>query len=165
MSSDESIEVTEVALPGIGLRHDFVTSKGRRVGVVSHRSGKRELVIYDQEDPDACVDSVTLTGDEADTLAEYLGTHRVMERLATLSDQVSNLHTRKFPVSSGSRYDGKTLGDTHVRTRTGASIVAILRDGEAIASPTPDFGLTGNDTLILVGTDEALSAVGEILAE
>ena len=40
------IEVEEVALPGIGLRHDFQTRHGRRVGVVSHLTGKRELLVY-----------------------------------------------------------------------------------------------------------------------
>jgi len=42
------VEVERTALPGIGLRHVFTTSNGRRLGVVSHRSGRRDLVVYDR---------------------------------------------------------------------------------------------------------------------
>lgn len=35
------MEVHRTPLPGIGLRHEFVTERGRRVGVISHRSGRR----------------------------------------------------------------------------------------------------------------------------
>ena len=41
------------------------------------------------------------------------------------------------------------LGDTRMRTETGASIVAVLRRAEAIPSPAPDFRLAGGDTLIV----------------
>ena len=31
------------------------TARGRRIGIISHRNGRRDLVIYDREDPDtAC---------------------------------------------------------------------------------------------------------------
>ena len=36
-----------------------------------------------------------------------------------------------------------TLGDTHLRTRTGASVVAVSRAGQVIPSPGPDFELVG----------------------
>jgi hypothetical protein len=43
---------------------------GVRVGVVSHHKGRRELVIYDAEDPDAVADVVALTAEEGDVLSE-----------------------------------------------------------------------------------------------
>ncbi len=69
----------EVRLPGVGLRHDFQTRSGRRVGVVSHRTGRRDLVVYDTRDPDACSEVVKLATDEADALAELLGAPRIVE--------------------------------------------------------------------------------------
>ncbi|NUR92910.1 MAG: potassium transporter TrkA, partial [Nonomuraea sp.] len=54
------MEVEQTALPGIGLRHDFTTRAGRRVGVISHRTGRRDLVIYDQDDPDRACQTVKL---------------------------------------------------------------------------------------------------------
>jgi TrkA domain protein len=161
----EDIEVEETALPGIGLRHDFLTRRGRRVGVVSHRNGRRDLVIYDRDDIDACADSLVLTTEEADTLAEFLGAKRITERLANLNEQVSSLHTDRLRLPSGSRYDGLKLADTRARTRTGSSIVAVVRKPEAFPSPEPDFVLRGGDVLIVVGTAEGIAGVAEILAE
>lgn len=160
---DESIEVSEAPLPGIGLRDDFLTASGRRVGVISHRNGRRDLLVYDPEDPDACSQTISLSAAEADTLAEFLGTRRVIERLSVLSEQVESLLTKKFDIVHGSQYDGATLGSTQVRSRTGASIVAVLREGAALASPAPDFQMLGGDQIIVVGTAEALDTVQSIL--
>ena len=38
-----AVRVEKVDLPGIGFRHDVVTSNGRRISVVSHRDGAREI--------------------------------------------------------------------------------------------------------------------------
>ncbi|MGH3424705.1 MAG: hypothetical protein ACRDO8_08255 [Nocardioidaceae bacterium] len=67
------MDVEETRLPGIGLRHDFVNDQGRRVGVVSQRTGARHVVLYDEADPDAVAASVELTEDESQILAELLG--------------------------------------------------------------------------------------------
>ena len=163
LPAEESIEVNEAPLPGIGLRDDFRTAGGRRVGVVSHHTGRRDLVIYAEEDPDACVEAIALSPAEADTLAEFLGTRRVTERLARLTEQVAGLQTAKVPIDPGSRFAGHVLGDARLRTRTGASVVAILRHSEAIASPTPAFELAPEDQLVVIGTQAAIEAVDEIV--
>ena len=48
-----NVEVTP--LPGIGVRKDFALRDGRRIGVISYRDGKLELIISKTDDPDACV--------------------------------------------------------------------------------------------------------------
>lgn len=161
----DAVNVDETPLPGIGLRHDFATASGRRVGVVSHRTGRRDLLIYDETDPDACREVIKMTGEEADALAEFLGASRVIERLGALNEQVTGLVTEQLPIHAGSSYDGRTLGDTEARTRTGASIVAVLREGSPIVSPRPDFEFAAGDTLIVVGTAEGVAAVATILGE
>jgi TrkA domain protein len=160
----KNLRVEETPLPGIGLRHDFETAAGRRVGVVSHRDGRRELVVYDARDPDACVAQVRLSTEEADALAEILGATRVIERLAALRQQVEGLVSEEVPVRPGSAYDGRPLGDTRARTRTGASIVAVIRGGDVIASPGPDFRFAGRDVVVVVGTADGTAAVADILA-
>ncbi len=54
---------------------------------------------------------------------------------------------------------GKTIGESHLRPRTGCSIVAIERAGEqTVVSPTPDTTLQEGSTLLLIGTPEQETA-------
>ncbi|MEH1129650.1 cation:proton antiporter regulatory subunit [Micromonospora sp. CPCC 206061] len=159
------MEVQRTPLPGIGLRHEFVTERGRRVGVVSHRTGRREVVVYDREDPDTAAVTLTLNSEEANGMAELLASMRVVERMGELHRQVEGLVTAQIPVPAGSPYDGRSLGDTHARTRTGASIVAVVRGSEVMVSPRPDFGFRAGDIVVVVGTAEGTAAVAAVLAE
>jgi TrkA domain protein len=159
------VDIEETALPGIGLRHEFMTRAGRRVGVVSHHGGRRELVIYDAADPDASRESITLTAEESDVLSELLGAPHIVEKLAELSDAFAGLVGEQIKILPGSPYAERTLGDTQARTRTGASIVAVVRDDEVIASPRPDFRFQLNDVVVVVGTPENTAAVATLLRE
>jgi TrkA domain protein len=158
------MEIERVNLPGIGLRHAITTQRGRRLGVVSHHTGRRDLVVFDKEDPDTAVVSVALTPNEANALAELLGSSRIVERLAELNRQVEGLVTEQIPLAQGSPYVGRTLGDTAARTRTGASIVAVVRDGRVFASPRPDFRFAAGDVVVVVGTAEGTAMVATIFA-
>ncbi|MGH3660951.1 MAG: cation:proton antiporter regulatory subunit [Micromonosporaceae bacterium] len=158
------VDVERTALPGIGLRHTITTQRGRKLGVISHRTGRRDLLIYDRDDPDTCAQTVTMNDEEADALAELLGTHRIVERLAELDRQIQGLVTEQIPITADSPYAEKTLGDTRARTRTGASIVAVVRNGQVHASPRPDFRFEQGDVVVVVGTDEGSAAVADILA-
>lgn len=159
------MNVERTDLPGIGTSHVVTTARGRRIGIVSHRSGRRDLVIYDKEDPDTSVVSVALSAEESNALAEYLGTARIIEHLAELQRQVTGLVTEQLVIAPGSPYDGRTLGDTAARTRTGASIVAVLRGGDVHASPRPDFGLRAGDLIVVVGTAGGTEGVATLLTD
>ncbi|MGC9670496.1 cation:proton antiporter regulatory subunit [Planosporangium sp. 12N6] len=158
------MDVERTPLPGIGLRHTFVTERGRRIGVVSHRDGRRDLVVYRRDDPDSAAEAVVLNPEEANGLAELLGAARIVERLAELHRQVEGLVSEQILIVAGSPYDGRSLSDTRTRTRTGASIVAVVRDREVVASPRPDFVFQAGDVVVAVGTAEGTAAVGTILA-
>lgn len=51
-----------------------------------------------------------------------------------------------------------------MRTRTKASIVAVMRAGQLHPSPGPDFTFTRDDVLVVVGTPDGLDAAGKILS-
>lgn len=154
----------QVELPGIGMRHDLVTDGGRRIGVVSYRTGERQLVIFDRDDPDACTERVALTDTEAEALAEILGASLMLGQLAGLREQAGGLLTEQISLPADSPFVGRRLGDTQARTRTGVSIVAVLRDGGAIASPGPELELSAGDVLVVVGTRRGLDGIARILA-
>ncbi|MEO7006033.1 MAG: cation:proton antiporter regulatory subunit [Terrimesophilobacter sp.] len=158
------VRVEKTDLPGIGVRHDLVTARGRRIGVITYRDGQRELSIFDIEDPDACATSIPMTDGEASTLSDILGASVMLSKLTELTDAAAGLFTEHLLIPTDSTYAGRPLGDTKARTRTGASIVAIVRDKQVIASPTPNELLEAGDSLVGVGTRRGLDALADLIA-
>ncbi|MFI9456554.1 cation:proton antiporter regulatory subunit [Amycolatopsis sp. NPDC052450] len=156
-----NVEVTP--LPGIGVRKDFATRNGRRVGVVTHRDGHVELIVSKTDDPDACLASLPLTTDEAGALANLLGAPQLVAQLTEEHRDLPGINTKQLPIKASSPFDGRTLGDTAMRTRTSVSVVAVMRAGQVHPSPAPDFNLTAGDVLVAVGTSEGLEAAVKIL--
>ncbi|GAB3441126.1 cation:proton antiporter regulatory subunit [Streptomonospora sediminis] len=157
------MDVTEVLLPGVGIRYEFTTSRGARIGVVARRSGDAELLVYGSGDPDTPRHLLHLDRDESEAVAEMLGAPRIAERFADLTREVPGLVSGQVEIGDRSPYRGRTLGDTRARTRTGASIVAIVRGETVIASPTPAQPLHSGDVLVVVGTDEGIAGVERIV--
>lgn len=155
--------IREVPLPGIGVRYEFVTDDGARVGVIHHRTGERELVIYEAQDPDTGHDLLRLGAEDARTLAELLGVSQVAKDLAELEQDVEGLAIDRLPLAASSPYAGRTIGDTGARTRTGVSIVAVLRESAAFPAPGPDFGLEAGDILVVVGTPRGIEELAVLL--
>lgn len=157
------MEVNETALPGVGVRYDLETENGQRVAVVAHHSGRRDLVVYERSDPDESREVLSLTRDEADDLADVLGAVRLAGPLADLQQQIEGLAIDWLPIQRNGPFDNHPLGDTKARTLTGVSIVAVLRNKQALPSPTPDFVLTGGDTIVVVGTPDGIRKLIAIL--
>jgi TrkA domain protein len=157
------MDVEETPLPGIGVRKEISLAAGRRIGVVLHRDGRSELILSRRDDPDASLVSVPLTVEEAAALGGLLGGAQLVHQLTDEHRDVPGVSTEQVLISAQSPFSGRTLGDTQLRTRTGVSIVAILRTGGVIPSPTPDFAVDAGDIFVIVGTPGGLSAAAEIL--
>jgi TrkA domain protein len=155
--------VSETPLPGLGVRFEFVTKGGTRLGVLQRQGGRIDLVIYDPSDPDTVSESVTLGEEEARTLAELLGTSRVVEDLGKLRQRIEGLAIDWLLIEDGSPFAGRTIGDTGARTRTGVSVVAVVRDELAIPAPGPEQQLEAGDTLVVVGTPRGIEDLVVIL--
>lgn len=157
------MNVIETRLPGIGVRREIVTGSGRRVGIVSQRDGELDLIISKANDPDACIASIPLTADEGATLGNLLGSRQLVAQLTEEHRDLPGISTRQILVEHGSPFENRTLGETGMRTRSGASLVAVLRSGQVQASPAPDFVLAAGDLLVVVGTSEGLDSAADIL--
>jgi TrkA domain protein len=158
------VRIERVDLPGIGFRNDVITESGRRISVVSHRTGERDLALFDVDDPDASTDSIPLTDDEAAALAEVLGAALTLSRLSGLSAKAVGLFTEEISLPIGSRFEGRPMGDTRARTLTSSSIVAIVRGAQVIASPRPDQILEQGDVIVAVGTRAGLDSLNKLIA-
>ena len=157
------MDINEVLLPGVGLRYEFTNHEGDRIGVVARRTGDFELVVYSKADPDASRPVVRLNSQEADTVAEILGAPRMAERFADLTKEVPGLIAAQVQISAGSPFVDQPLGLTRARTRTGASIVAIVRGEHVIVSPTPNELLRAGDVLVVIGTHDGIAGVQHIV--
>jgi CPA2 family monovalent cation:H+ antiporter-2 len=58
----------------------------------------------------------------------------------------------------------KTLAELALRGETGATVIAVIRDGSTKVSPGADYRLQERDTVILVGTPTKLKNAMDALS-
>ena len=155
-------DVTETQLPGVGVRHSFTTTSGERVAVLSHRTGRREVAIYDRSDPDACSAVLHLSPDDTRTLSGLLGGGAVGEAVAGVQ-QLEGVVIDWIRIRPHARHAGRTIGEGRFRTLTGASVVAIVRGAVTLPAPGPEVALEGADTVVAVGTPDGLHRLRDLL--
>jgi len=156
-------EVIETQLPGVGVRHEFSTGSGERVAVLSHRTGRREIAVYDRADPDSCTTVLHLSPDDTRTLADLLGGGPLSEAVAGVQ-RLAGVALDWIPIRPGSSNAGSTIGDARLRTRTGSSVVALVRGDETIPAPGPETVLAADDVVVAVGTPAGLRQLRDLLA-
>ena len=71
--------------------------------------------------------------------------------------------TDTYQLEPGSPGAGRTLRDLDVRARTGATVIAVVRDGHPLPNPDPELRLDTGDTLVLVGSHAELEAAFGLL--
>ncbi|MCC7078662.1 MAG: cation:proton antiporter regulatory subunit [Acidimicrobiia bacterium] len=157
-------KVQETLLPGVGVRYEFTAGTGVRIGVISRFTGERDLLVFDSVDPDRCVLSIELDSDSAHTLIDLLGGSQVSQRLADLMTHVEGLAIEQLTVGEGSELAGRTLAESQVQRRTQASVIAVIRDGDAEAAPGADFRLEVGDLVVALGMPDAVATLAELLA-
>jgi TrkA domain protein len=155
--------VEQTRLPGVGVRHDFQTRGGQRVGVIAHRVGHRELIVYAEDDPDSVGETVRLDEDDAYTLAELLGASRITQAVDAIRQSIEGLALDWVEIPASWWCSGHSIADTEMRRRTGVSIVAIIRGDETIPSPEPSQVLTAGDTVVVVGTPAGIAQATAVL--
>ena len=156
--------IERTALPGIGISHAVTTAARQRLGVISHVSGRRDLVVYDPGDPDRAAVTVALDDQEAHQLADLLVGSVTVDHVRELERRIAGLTAVRIRIPVGSAYDGCALRETRARARTGASVVGVIRDGSLIASPDPDFVLRHDDLVVAVGDEHGITALTALIA-
>jgi TrkA domain protein len=156
-------EIRETVLPGVGVRHEFTTASGERLALLTHRSGRRELAVYDDpRDPDASRTVLHLSPDDTVTFGELLGTSQVSEAILG-AQRLEGLAIDWLTVPANSGVVGTTIADGQFRTKTGVSVVAIVRDDVTIPAPEPDTSFESGDVVVAVGTPEGLQLLRTLL--
>ena len=159
------MDVNETLLPGVGLRYEFNNADGDRIGVIAHRKGDFEVFVYAAADPDKARRVFRLTERESEVLAQILGAPRMVESYADLTKEIPGLEAGQVEVGADSPFSGRPLGETKARTRTGSSIVAVVRDDDVLASPGPAQLLQPGDVLVVIGTSDGIAAVRQLVEQ
>lgn len=158
-------EVRETKLPGVGVRHEFTTGEGNDMAVVVHHDGRRELMAYSVADPDSCSSLVTLSEHDTQTLAEILGVSHVTETVGEIRQDFDAMAIEWIELLDTCPLAHAAIGSAHLRTETGASIVAVIRDQKPYPSPDADFVLEAGDVVVAVGAQESLVALRALLGQ
>jgi TrkA domain protein len=157
--------VYESDLPGVGKKFEVELDDGRRLVVVIHNTGKRELFV--REHPDADAEKLF---ELSDRLARQVGT--IMEgayfqpirteRIETVLEDDTVIEWVKVPDDSP--LVGQTLADAQLRQRAGASIVAINReDEETVTGPEGSTEILAGDTLVVMGSRESCGTLVDLV--
>jgi CPA2 family monovalent cation:H+ antiporter-2 len=88
------------------------------------------------------------------------GDYHVLSRLRS-AQHLMPVTWRELPAQSP--LCGHSIGTSHIRSRTGASVVAILRQESLIPNPTPEQLLLGGDFLAILGDSEQLARFEEVM--
>ena len=66
-------------------------------------------------------------------------------------------------VSRSTKHAGATIGEDRFRTRTGVSVVALVRSNETLPAPGPEVALEADDVVVAVGTTDGLRQLRVLL--
>ena len=113
------------------------------------------ISVYRRDDPDACTNILELDADDAAALSSVLGAPRIAATLTAMQN-IEGLALDWLTISA-------TIGDGAYRTRTGSSIVAVIRGRDTHAAPGPGFTFLAGDVALAVGTAEGLAELRVLL--
>lgn len=87
--------------------------------------------------------------------------HRLLHELINAS---RSIEVRWFSVPKGNPLIGQTLAEANLRSKTGASVVAIIRNNELIANPKSMTAFQAGDRLGMIGDEEEIKAAEELIS-
>jgi TrkA domain protein len=157
-------KVRESTLPGVGKKYVMQLDTGGHVAIVVRPDGERRLFHF-LPGEDRPVDISRFSREEAQQLANLMGNALVAAPdLDKLELALGGLEIAWIEVSPRSALVGRSLEASGLRNRTGASVIAVMRGGKAVANPGPEFVFQAGDTAVLIGSPEQCHSAREALA-
>jgi CPA2 family monovalent cation:H+ antiporter-2 len=99
--------------------------------------------------------------DHYDTRLNTEEEHRLLHELL---DAANSIEIKWFGLPEGNPLIGQTLGGANLRARTGASVVAILREGQLMANPKSVTVFQEGDRIGLIGDAKEIETAGKLLS-
>jgi CPA2 family monovalent cation:H+ antiporter-2 len=92
------------------------------------------------------------------------GLHLQGKRLDELSQFLAGTTTDTALILEGSPAVGKNLEELQLRSRSGVTVIAAVRNGTSTHNPGPDFRLEAGDVLVLLGSHKELDQAIQVLS-
>ena len=160
------LDLSETRLPGVGVKFTLRLPGGRRLAIIQHNDGLREIYHYARPHDDEPTTVIELDDEEARQLGAVLaGAYERPKIVEDLELALGELSIEWVRVPDESPAIGRTLADCAFRARTGITIIAILRQPEPISGAQPDDVIEAGDTLVAVGKTGQFRAFRELLRE
>ncbi len=103
-----------------------------------------------------------LRGESYKYLRSEKGTDIIFSHMEEL---LSARLTDTFYINDQNKIVGKTIGELDLRSKTDATIIAIVRKGITVTNPSAKDVLYTGDTLVITGTHKAVDSAFSILSE
>lgn len=87
------------------------------------------------------------------------------ENIGRIAAMFAGATVYNYQTQPGSHAAGKTLAELDLRKATGATVIAIARNGEAVTNPGPDFRIEEGDILVLLGAHKDLDLAVNLLTK
>jgi CPA2 family monovalent cation:H+ antiporter-2 len=94
----------------------------------------------------------------------HLNTEEEHRLLHDLLDAANSIEIHWFRLAEGNPLVGQTLANANMRSKTGASVVALLRQGDLIANPKSITVFEPGDRIGVIGEKEEIEAVEKLLS-
>jgi monovalent cation:H+ antiporter-2, CPA2 family len=75
------------------------------------------------------------------------------------------IETEWFHLPENGPVAGETIGEIRIRSKTGASVVAIVRGDEALPNPGPEVSFEAGDVIGVLGTPDQRAAFRKLVQE
>jgi TrkA domain protein len=159
------VDLRETRLPGVGVKYTIRTAQGGRLSVILHNDGQREIYFYRRSQDDEPSAVIELHDDEARQLGAVIGGAYERPKIVDeLEMALGELQIEWIHVPDSSPAIGKTLAEARLRARTGVTVIAILREPEAVSGAQPEDRVERGDTLVAVGKAGQFSEFRRLLA-
>ena len=156
--------IKEIDLPGIGRKFQVNARSGDKLVIVVHDDGRREIHHFDNDDPEESVSMVTLDDTEARRVSGIIGGMAYMPKaLESVDVAFDDMVFEWYKVESGSKAIGKTIGELHIRQKTGAMIIAVLKKDQRIVNPGPEQKIPEGATLVVIGDRKQVKKCKELI--
>ncbi|MFZ3576791.1 cation:proton antiporter regulatory subunit [Virgibacillus sp. DJP39] len=157
------MKITVSQLPGIGQKISMKTAEDDMLVIIVHHTGKRELYFFEDSDSEEADFAMDLTPEETRELAAQLlgATYQPadIEKMRMFKRQIIVDYIK---IKEKSSLVDKTIEESDVRNKTGATIIGIVHGDDAIAIPETDTTLKPGDILMSIGKEEQISSLSKL---